>query len=105
MRTWIKILFPIVGVAYCIAFLEINLSGGVHQTWNDEYDTYIVPQNNVDAHSGNQATGLTFTSTAFLNFTGIDPVIFIVFLFLLIPFFVLLDNSSGLYLKNCTFLI
>jgi hypothetical protein len=105
MKNWIKILLPIIGFAYCFAFLEINIPGGVHQTWNDEYDTYIVTQNNTDAHSVNQSVDLNSTNLAVLNSRSVVPIILIALFLLFIPFFILFYNSSGLYLKNCTFLI
>ncbi len=105
MKNWIKILFPIVGFAYCVAFLEINLPGGVHQTWNDEYDAYVVTQNNNDVPSANQSVDLTFPNSVLFWDICVVALVFRVFFFLLIPFFILIDNSSGLYLKNCTFLI
>lgn len=42
MKNWVKILLPIIGIAYCIAFLEIDFPGGVHQTFHDPYDTYVI---------------------------------------------------------------
>lgn len=104
MKNWIKILLPIIGFAYCIAFLEINIAGN-HQTWNDPYDTYIVTQVNTDAHSANLSVDLNSPNLAILCSNSVFPIIVIALFALFIPFFILLYNSSGLYLKNCTFLI
>ena len=105
MKNWVKILLPIIGIAYCIAFLEINFHGDAHQTWNDPYDTYLVTQNNNEAHPANQSVDSTSPNFALSGVVSIDLVIFILFSFLLIPYFVLPVNFSGLYLKNCNLLI
>jgi len=54
MRTWMKIFLPLVGIAYFIAFMEIDLPG-VHQTWNDPYDVYTIIQQNITHATKNQS--------------------------------------------------
>ncbi|HKJ40531.1 MAG TPA: hypothetical protein VKA27_00505 [Sunxiuqinia sp.] len=104
MKSWIKILLPIVGLLYCIAFLEINLPG-THQTWDDQYDTYIATQNNNDVVLANQPVDKHLENFSTTGFIDIAPIIFKIFFFLLISFFLLLYNSAGLYLKNCTLIV
>jgi len=105
MKNWLKIVLPIIGIAYCIAFLEIDLPGGIHQTWNDPYDTYIIAQNNINASSLNQFVNLHSPDSSVLSGISIDLIIVIFSFSLFIPFFILFYNSSGLYRKNCTFLL
>ena len=105
MRNWVKIVFPIIGLLYCIAFLEIDLpGGGVHQTWNDQYDTYIAAQNNNDVPSADQPVDLHAANSSIPLITSIVPTVGgVVAIF--VPVFISLDNSSGIYLKNCTLII
>ena len=105
MKNWVKILIPIVGMAYCMAFMEVDLPGGIHQTWNDPYDTYIVAQNNINANSVHQSVNLNSSNLAVFIGKSIDLIIVISSFSLFIPFFMLLYNSSGIFRKNCAFLL
>lgn len=40
MRRAIKYIVPLVGILYCTAFFEVEVTPTHHQTFNDEYDTY-----------------------------------------------------------------
>ena len=40
MRRVVKYIIPLVGILYCIAFFEVEVTPAHHQTFNDEYDTY-----------------------------------------------------------------
>jgi len=104
MKNWVKIVLPIVAVAYCMAFMEVDLQGGTHQTWNDPYDSYIISQHNNDTQAENLSVNLGFQNAA-ITVSNFTPNLFTVFVFIFIPFFIVLYNSSGLYRKNCTFLL
>lgn len=43
MRKAIKYIVPLVGILYCIAFFEVEVSATQHQSFNDEYDSYTNP--------------------------------------------------------------
>lgn len=105
MKNWVKILLPIIGIAYCIAFLEIDFPGGVQQTFHDPYDTYVVVQNNTCFHPENLSINLNSPNLAILCSKSVDPIVVISLFLLFTPLFILLYSSFTIYLKNCTFLV
>lgn len=62
-----KILLPLVAIAYCIAFFEIEL-GGVEQTWGDEYDTYLTSSHSSDSGSYTVSNQPDLTFSPFYSF-------------------------------------
>ena len=72
MKTWMKIILPLLGIAYFIAFLEISLPE-VHQTWNDQHETYVVSHQNTD-HSTDQSCTLKIAKRVIASI-AISPVI------------------------------
>jgi hypothetical protein len=105
MRNWIKILLPIVGFFYCIAFLEINFPGGVHQTWDDQYDTYIPAQSYNDVTVANLSVDIPLGNSAIPGISNVSTVIYQVIFLSFIPVIVLSYNFSVIYLINCKLII
>jgi len=104
MKNWMKIVLPIVGIAYVIAFMEIDLPG-VHQTWNDPYDTYTISQQNI-TNATKSPSDLKVKSPVIFGLTSVDRIILSLFFISAIAHIFLFSFNSGrIYLKNCTFLI
>ena len=99
-----KIILPIVGFAYIIAFMEIDLPG-VHQTWNDPYDAYTISQQNI-THATKNPSDLKVASPVIFGLSSVGRIMLSLFFISVIAHvFLLTFNSCRIYLKNCTFLI
>jgi hypothetical protein len=104
MKIWMKIILPIVGIAYIIAFMEIDLPG-LHQTWNDPYDAYIISQQKT-THAAKNPFDLKVAGPLIAGIPSIGRIVLTLFFISVIArVFLVSNNPCRIYLKNCTFLI